>query len=89
MAEKQRRSQGRRGRRPAGIMGREQLHGLPVVEGENIVGMISLGDISLALPGNDSLIADTLRKISAPTRPPVSKIKATTSTTGGLPYHSA
>ncbi len=51
----------------ARIMGQEQIHRLPVVEAGNLVGMISLGDISLALSGNDSLVAQTLRKISTPT----------------------
>ena len=51
----------------ARIMGQEQIHRLPVVEAGNLVGMISLGDISLALSDDDSLVADTLRKISTPT----------------------
>lgn len=55
----------------AKIMGREQIHRLPVLEGENLVGILSLGDISMALSGNDSLVAETLRKISMPTYAPV------------------
>ncbi len=51
----------------ARIMGEEQIHRLPVVEAGNLVGMISLGDVSMALSGDDSLVADTLRKISTPT----------------------
>ncbi len=51
----------------ARIMGQEQVHRLPVVEDEKLVGMVSLGDISMALSGNDSLVAETLRKISTPT----------------------
>lgn len=51
----------------ARIMGREQIHRLAVVEAGRLVGMISLGDISLALSGSDSLVAETLRKISTPT----------------------
>ncbi len=51
----------------ARIMGQEQIHRLPVVEAGNIEGMISLGDICLALSGDDSLVAETLRKISNPT----------------------
>lgn len=46
------------------IMGREQIRRLPVVEGGNLVGMISLGDIAIALNTNDALVAQTLRKIS-------------------------
>lgn len=48
----------------AAVMGREQIRRLPVVEGGNLVGMISLGDIAIALNTNDALVARTLRKIS-------------------------
>ena len=51
----------------ARIMGREQIHRLPVIEADKLVGMVSLGDIALALIGNDKLIAETLRKVSTPT----------------------
>lgn len=51
----------------ARTMGQEQIHRLPVVEAGNLVGMISLGDVSMALSDDDSLVADTLRKISTPT----------------------
>ncbi len=51
----------------ARIMGQEQIHRLPVVEAGNLVGMISLGDLSIALSGDDSLVSETLRKISSPT----------------------
>ncbi len=47
----------------ARIMGREQLRRLPVVENGKLVGMLSLGDIAVALE-DDCLIAETLRKIS-------------------------
>jgi CBS domain-containing protein len=57
----------------AKIMGREQIRRLPVVQGGNLVGMISLGDIARALPDNDSLIAETLRKISTPVEASVTK----------------
>lgn len=50
----------------ARLMGREQVHRLPVVENGKLVGLISLSDISIALMKNDFLIADTLRKISMP-----------------------
>ncbi len=56
----------------ARTMGQEQVHRLPVVEAEHLVGMISLGDISMALSGNDSLVAQTLRRISTPTHAVVS-----------------
>ena len=47
----------------AKIMGHEQLRRLPVVENGNLVGMLSLGDIAIALE-DDCLIAERLRKIS-------------------------
>ncbi|MBI2853804.1 MAG: CBS domain-containing protein [Chloroflexi bacterium] len=52
----------------AQMMAREQVRRLPVMENDKIVGIISLGDIAIALPGNDSLIANTLRAISSPSR---------------------
>ena len=50
----------------ARIMGREQLRRLAVVEDGNLVGMISIGDVAMAL-ANDSLVAETLRKVSSAT----------------------
>ncbi len=50
----------------AHIMGREQVHRLPVVEGDRLVGIISLGDIAVALPGDEHTVAEALRKISMP-----------------------
>jgi CBS domain-containing protein len=52
----------------ARVMGKEQVHRLAVVDDDVLVGMISLGDISMALSRNDNLVADTLRKISMPTQ---------------------
>lgn len=52
----------------ARVMAREQVRRLPVIEEGCLVGMLSLGDISMALQGNDSLVAETLRKISTPTQ---------------------
>ncbi len=52
----------------ARIMSREQVRRLPVVEEDCLVGMLSLGDVSMALQANDSLLAQTLRKISTPTQ---------------------
>ncbi len=52
----------------ARVMAREQVRRLPVVEEGCLVGMLSLGDIAMVLPGNDSLVAETLRKISTPTQ---------------------
>ena len=57
----------------ARIMGREQIRRLPVVDGGNLVGMISLGDIARALPDSDSLVAETFRKISMPVEASVTK----------------
>ena len=71
----------------AGLMGREQVHRLPIVEDGNLVGIISLGDISLASSGNGSLAAETLHRISAPI---CGSETATSGSFGmGLPYHSA
>ncbi len=50
----------------ARLMGKEQVHRLPVIENGRLVGLVSLGDISIAIMKNDSLVADTLRKISMP-----------------------
>ena len=51
----------------AEIMGKEQVRRLPVAEGGNLLGMLSLGDIATALD-NDDLIANTLRRISTPSQ---------------------
>ncbi len=48
----------------ARIMSKEQVRRLPVVEEGCLVGMLSLGDVAMALQANDSLVAETLRKIS-------------------------
>jgi DNA-binding response OmpR family regulator len=50
----------------ARIMPKEQVRRLPVVEDSCLVGMLSLGDVTTALQGNDSLVAETLCKISTP-----------------------
>ncbi|MDO8577731.1 MAG: CBS domain-containing protein [Dehalococcoidales bacterium] len=60
----------------ARIMGREQIRRLPVVETGNLVGMISLGDISIGL-SNNSLVAETLSKISMPAHAKVRGMAAT------------
>lgn len=52
----------------ARIMSKEQVRRLPVVEKGRLVGMLSLGDIAMALQGNDRLVAETLRKISTPSQ---------------------
>jgi len=52
----------------AKMMAREQVRRLPVVKEGRLVGILSLGDIATALPGNDSLVAETLRRISTPTQ---------------------
>jgi CBS domain-containing protein len=49
----------------AKIMGREQLHRLAVLEGGDLVGIVSLGDIAQSLD-DDMLLAETLRKILSP-----------------------
>lgn len=50
----------------AKIMGKEQIHRSPVVDIGDLVGMVSLSGLAIALMRNDSLLADTLRKISMP-----------------------
>ena len=50
------------------IMSREQVRRLPVVEEDCLVGLLSLGDVTMAVQGNDSLLVETLRKISMPTQ---------------------
>ncbi len=50
----------------ANIMGRHQVMRLPVVENDELVGMLSLGDIAMASRDNH-LVADTLRRVSSPT----------------------
>lgn len=53
----------------AKLMGKEQVHRLPVMEGDDLVGILSLGDIAMALK-DDALVAETLRRISLPTHAP-------------------
>ncbi len=50
----------------ARIMGREQIKRLPVMESDRLVGIVSLGDIAVALQGDEHTVAETLRKISMP-----------------------
>jgi CBS domain-containing protein len=49
----------------ARLMGKEQLHRIPVVEGEKLVGIVSLADLARSLD-DDRLLAETIRKISSP-----------------------
>ncbi len=48
----------------AAIMAREKFTYLPVIENGALLGLLSLGDLALALRDNDKLVADTLRTIS-------------------------
>ena len=64
----------------AALMGQRQVRRLPVVEGGNLVGIISLGDIAVATSSNGSIATEALRQISSPTPMRFAK---------GLPYHSA
>ena len=50
----------------ARLMGQHQVRRLPAVKDGDLVGIISIGDLSLAL-SEDKKVADMLRKISAPT----------------------
>jgi len=49
----------------AEMMGQEQVRRLPVVDGGRLVGIVSLGDVSIALE-DDRFLAETLRRISEP-----------------------
>ncbi|MDQ3327925.1 MAG: CBS domain-containing protein [Chloroflexota bacterium] len=48
------------------LMQRDQVRRLPVVEGTQLVGIISIGDLAVDT-GQDRLIGDTLQDISRPT----------------------
>jgi CBS domain-containing protein len=48
-------------------MSEEQVHRLPVCEGQKLVGMVSIGDIAVHC-NDDRLVAQTLRSISTPVR---------------------
>jgi len=54
------------------VMAREQIRRLPVVEGDTLVGFLSIGDLA-ADTGQDKLIGDTLEKISEPAEPRTSE----------------
>lgn len=51
----------------ARLMGEEQLHRLPVVDGGRLVGIVSLGDLAVHST-DDKLVAGLLRQISMPVR---------------------
>jgi CBS domain-containing protein len=50
-------------REAAQLMSEHQIRRLPVVEGERLVGIVSLGDIAVK-EGKDSRSGDTLQAIS-------------------------
>ena len=52
----------------ADLMAREQIRRLPVVEGGNLVGIISIGDLAVEV-GKDQLVGDALEQISEPAVP--------------------
>jgi CBS domain-containing protein len=54
------------------VMAREQIRRLPVVEGDTLVGFLSIGDLA-ADTGQDKLVGDTLEKISEPAEPRTSE----------------
>lgn len=56
----------------AEMMGKNQIRRLPVVESGNLVGMLSMGDVSMALSDEDNMVAEMLRQISSPTHAAVS-----------------
>ncbi|MBI2864571.1 MAG: CBS domain-containing protein [Chloroflexi bacterium] len=49
------------------LMAKEQIRRLPVVDGGKLVGVISLGDLAVSLPG-DPAVLDALARISVPCR---------------------
>ncbi|MGE5618655.1 MAG: CBS domain-containing protein [Sphingomonadaceae bacterium] len=51
----------------AKLMGREQVHRLPVVENGKLVGIVSIGDIAVNCR-DDKIVADMVREISLPVR---------------------
>jgi len=52
----------------AEVMAREQIRRLPVVEGDQLVGFLSIGDLAVDV-GKDRLVGDTLQQISEPSEP--------------------
>ncbi len=48
------------------LMQRDQIRRLPVVDGTQLVGIISIGDLAV-VTGQDRLMGDTLQDISRPT----------------------
>lgn len=50
-------------REAAELMSEHQIRRLPVVEGERLVGIVSIGDLAVK-EGRDSLVGDTLQHIS-------------------------
>lgn len=58
------------------LMGNSQVHRLPVVQNDKLVGMVSLGDLAIHL--NDSnLVTRLLRDISTPVRSATENIRDT------------
>ena len=49
------------------LMSGEQIRRLPVVDGERLVGMVSLGDLAIHIK-DDAIVAQTLRGLSMPVR---------------------
>lgn len=52
----------------AQLMQRDQVRRLPVVQGTELVGIISIGDVAVDT-GKDKLVGDTLEEISTPATP--------------------
>lgn len=50
------------------LMAQEQIRRLPVVQGGNLVGFLSIGDLAVDV-GRDKLVGDALEKISEPSEP--------------------
>ena len=50
------------------LMKKQQIRRLPVIEGESLLGMLSLGDVAVYASHADEEISDALTEISLPTR---------------------
>lgn len=61
------------------LMAKEQVRRLPVVEGGNLVGIISLGDLAVSMP-EEPAVLNALSRLSVPCRIPHQKFLGKTAT---------
>ena len=50
-------------------MKKQQIRRLPVMDNENLIGMISLGDVAVYASKADTEISEALTEISKPSKP--------------------